>query len=198
MTFLALLFILLVYIFVMLGMPRKMPRPPWWFAAAAGAAFSAAVIVAVLFWGEHSKDTSQIAWIGLEGRRAEDVLTLGGSRHGETVGWPSGTFSPEVKIQPSRDETFVEVKGGGGFVATETGFLNGDLLNDAPRQVKDHRVTAHRGLFGGVTINIQDPNGVAVAAVDLRGRARERAFSLPVHLLVILAELRKKNPEQAI
>jgi len=74
MTFLALLFILLVYIFVMLGMPRKMPKPPWWFAAAAGAAFSAAVIVAVLFWGEHSKDTSQIAWIGLEGRRAEDVV----------------------------------------------------------------------------------------------------------------------------
>ncbi|MEO8128138.1 MAG: hypothetical protein ABJF23_05375 [Bryobacteraceae bacterium] len=197
MTFLVLLFLLLLYVFVMMGMPGRLPRPAWWFAAGTCAALSGAVVVAVLFWGENAKGGSQIAWIGLEGRRAEDALTLGGSRHGETIGWPSGSFSPEVKILNSGSETFVEVKGGGGFVASDAGFVNGDLLTDAPRQVKDHLVTAHRGLLGGVRLNVQDPSGAQVASIELRGRARERAYSLPIYLTVTLAEIRKKNPEQA-
>src|SRR4051812_19554639 len=102
MIFLILLAILLVYLAAMLALPIKgkgflVGRPAWYFAAAIAAAMSAATVLAVLSWAEHTKNGSQIAWIGLEGRRADDALTLGGSRHDATIGWPSGSFSPEVK-----------------------------------------------------------------------------------------------------
>ena len=83
-----LLVLLLAYLGAFLGAEHRKDmrvRSAWWVASIALAAASAGVVLFVIWTATKATHATQIAWIGLETRRAEDSLEFGGSRQKATV-----------------------------------------------------------------------------------------------------------------
>jgi cell division protein FtsW (lipid II flippase) len=196
------LVLLLAYLAAFLGADQRKDRRAlegWWIASTAVALLASGVFFWILLSAAQTKSATQIAWIGMATRSAEDPLEIGGSRQKSTVGWPNGAFSPSLSIsEPTPGEATVKIAGGGGFVRGPQGFLNGIAVSEG------HPVTLGRfgldveSLPGAVCFRCRAVIRVLDGAKEVgRFQARTggdpRVSSLYSNLAVDIARLRKTD-----
>ena len=199
--------LLLAYVAAFLGAEqRKEERvlQKWWAASLAVALLASGVFVWILFSAELSRRATQVAWIGMSARRAEDSLQIGGSRQKSSIGWPNGSFSPTVEVgSPHQNEANISINGAGGFVRGPQGFLNGTPFGEGTRaQVGSYALDSDSlptrlCLRCRAAIHVFDPAGNKVATIEPRVAGDPRVSSLYSNLTVDIARLRKTDPAAA-
>ncbi|MGI8746628.1 MAG: FtsW/RodA/SpoVE family cell cycle protein [Bryobacteraceae bacterium] len=204
------LVLLLAYVAAFLGVEHRQDirmRASWWIVATALAVLSSGLVLYVVFSATEAteaKNATQLAWIGIATRRAEDSLELGGSRQKATVGWPNGSFAPAVSFRAAGPKrASITIGGGGGFVGISGVILNGTMFSETTRaQVAGFTVDADSvpGRFCvrcRATIRIFDAEGKKLAEIRPRVGSEPRVSSLYSNLTVDIARLRKTDPSAA-
>jgi cell division protein FtsW (lipid II flippase) len=142
---------------------------------------------------------AEIAWTGVESVEQPAALTVGGARDGATVGWPNGSFVPIVNVTGGPTAT-LDISGGGGFLRTQQGYVNGDWL--APAQAKamgDFSVRLDRKWFWGRRLTIVQGNS-DIATVDLFGfwgPGRDRVYAVSSLIEPDIVRFRASDPAVA-
>ena len=73
--------------------------------------------------------STQVAWTGAEAvDRATGTVTLGGPEHSAILGWPNGSFWPEVSVQAEGGKLRLLTRGGNAIVRAGEQYANGQLL----------------------------------------------------------------------
>ncbi len=195
--------LLLAYLAAFLGAEGRNDKRVlglWWLASIAVAAAASGVLMWIVFSAGQGNAGTQIAWIGMSTRRAEDSLDIGGSRQKATIGWPSGAFSPALSIVADGDsDATIKIARGGGFVRGPSGFLNGVPFSEGNRaQIGGYSLDAE-SLPGRLclrcraTIRVFDSAGTEVGKIQPRVGGDPRVSSLYSNLAVDIARLRKTD-----
>ncbi len=165
-----------------------------WVAPAAMSAFAlvgAVVVSAYLGIAFRGHGATEVAWTGIRAVTASAPLDVGGHSDSAVLGWPTGAFSPRLRIIPAGQQTIdLEISGASAFVRANGGYLNGeplplnqtvDLGNGShPAEnppAMAFSVTVQRHWFFWRELLIL-PNGSAPIAIPLRRLSRDRVVSL--------------------
>lgn len=200
MIFAFLFLLLLAYCAAFLGAEHRQDNRvlnAWPIASIAVAAIAAGLILATLFSAADARRATQIAWIGVSNRHAEDPLDIGGSRQKATIGWPNGSFSPALSLRANADNgADLTITGGGGFVRGAAGIMNGTPLPDEGRtQAGAFTIETGSPRFRPwhKSIRILDSAEREVGSFSPRIGGDPRVSSLYSNLTVDIARLRKTD-----
>lgn len=73
--------------------------------------------------------STQVAWTAAEALdRTSGALTVGGPEHSAAIGWPNGTFWPEVRVEPAGSGLRLRTRGGDALVRVDGAYVNGDVV----------------------------------------------------------------------
>jgi cell division protein FtsW (lipid II flippase) len=181
---------LLLYIALYVWLRRKRPGSVGRAAtlAAAGVALiTSAFILGVAFLSPQWPEGTQIAWTAVEA--SSKPLVIGGAREEAVVGWPNGSFTPQLKITANEPaQAAIEISGGNAFVYDEDAktYLNGDVLaTGEPKKIGDYtfRVIKGRTLLT-LSLLVFLPLAVFIAVFVL---SRKKQSPPPPRLALLLA-----------
>ncbi|HEX9984472.1 MAG TPA: hypothetical protein VGF69_14520 [Thermoanaerobaculia bacterium] len=73
--------------------------------------------------------STQVAWTAVEAaNRTEGEVAVGGPEHSAVLGWPNGSFWPEVHVAPGPGGMKLSTRGGTALVRVGDAYANGDVL----------------------------------------------------------------------
>jgi hypothetical protein len=96
--------------------------------------------------------STQIAWTAAESAdRESGTIAIGGAEHSAVIGWPNGSFRPEVRVERAEGGGFrLRTRGGTALVRVDGAYANGDAvtLGGGPKQTGKFFVElARKGLL---------------------------------------------------
>src|SRR5437764_6108518 len=86
--------------------------------------------------------STQVAWTAVEAAdRASGFMVIGGAEHSAMLGWPNGSFWPEVRLVRDPRGVRLYTQGGGGLIRVGDTHLNGDVVkcDGGPKQIGTER-----------------------------------------------------------
>ena len=119
-------------------------------AVVLAALFAICVVIGPLVSVAEWPRSTQVAWIGAEAADRTSSLVLGGAEHSAVLGWPNGSFLPEVHIQPWTDgQLRLLSRGGTAFVRVNGQYANGNalVLGKGARQIGKFSIELGRTRF---------------------------------------------------
>ena len=141
---------------------------------------------------------TQVAWTGAEAAdRATGTLTVGGPEHSAVIGWPNGTFWPELQVIPAGERLRLRTRGGTALVRVDGEYVNGEgiQLGDGGKQLGKFSIElARRGwLFRRKLIIGRTTQGEPLIVVDPPPAHPTRARPLDTLLVSRLNDLRRSG-----
>ncbi len=95
-------------------------------ATLAAVPFTLWPLVSVAEWPR----STQIAWTAAESADPESgTIAIGGAEHSAVIGWPNGSFRPEVRVERAGGGGFrLRTRGGTALVRVDGAYANGDVV----------------------------------------------------------------------
>ena len=141
---------------------------------------------------------TQVAWTGAQAAdRESGALTIGGPEHSAVIGWPNGSFWPEVQVIPSGEGMRLRTRGGTALVRVGDEYVNGEgvKLGDGGKQLGKFSIEyARRGwLFRRKLLIGRTTQGEPLIVVDPPRAHPTRARPLDALLVSRLNDLRRSG-----